>query len=51
MVEFADQAGGEAPKPPRPDTALLDEIRLLGDNEQLLALYNRQDELDDRIDS
>lgn len=51
MVELADQAGGEAPKPPRPDTALLDEIRLLGGNEQLLALYNRQDELGDRIDS
>ena len=31
--------------------ASFDEIRLLGGNEQLLALYNRQDELGDRIDS
>lgn len=51
MMELADQAGGEAPKPARPDTASLDEIRLLAGNEQLLVLYNRQDELGDRIDS
>jgi hypothetical protein len=51
MVELADQAGGEAPKPARPDTASLDEIRLTAGNEQLLALYNRRDELGSSIDA
>lgn len=45
MQELASFAGGEAPKPARPDTKPLDEIRLLAGNEQLLALYNRKDEL------
>lgn len=46
MQDLVDAAGGEAPKPARPDTASLEEIRLttIG-NEQLLALYNRRDEL------
>lgn len=51
MLELADQAGGEAPKPSRPDTASLDEIRLTAGNEQLLALYNRCDELGSSIDN
>jgi hypothetical protein len=51
MLELADQAGGEAPKPTRPDTTSLDEIRLTAGNEQLLALYNRRDELSSSIDS
>lgn len=45
MMELADKAGGESPKPARPDTAFLDEIRLTAGNEQLLALFNRHDEL------
>ena len=51
MVELANQAGGEAPKPARPDTTPLDEIRLTAGNEQLLALYNRREELGGNIDS
>jgi len=51
MLELADQAGGEAPKPARPDTTFLDEIRLTSGNEQLLALYNRREELALSIDS
>lgn len=51
MEELADRAGGEAPKPIRPDTKSLDEIRLTAGNEQLIALYNRRDELGDSIDS
>lgn len=50
-LELADQAGGEAPKPARPDTASLEEIRLMAGNEQLLALYNRRDELGSSIDN
>lgn len=45
MMELADRAGGEAPKPALPDTNFLNEIRLTTGNEQLLALYNRREEL------
>jgi hypothetical protein len=44
LMYLADRAGGEAPKPERPDTTELDEIRLTAGNEQLLALYNSRDE-------
>ena len=42
---LADKAGGEAPKPERPDTRFLDDIRLTTGNEQLLALYNCREQL------
>lgn len=45
MVTLAEQAGGEAPQPARPKTTFLDEIRLAAGNEQLLALYNRREDL------
>ena len=46
MTDLADRAGGEPPKPSRPDTSLLDEIRLTASgNEQLLALYDRREVL------
>jgi hypothetical protein len=51
MQGLADLAGGDAPKPTRPDTAFLEEIRLSVGNEQLHALYNRRDELGSSIDS
>ena len=51
VLELAEQAGGEAPKPARPDTASLEEIRLMAGNEQLLTLYNRRDELGSSIDT
>jgi hypothetical protein len=51
LLDLADRAGGEAPKPERPDTTELDEIRLTAGNEQLLALYNSRDELVQAIDS
>jgi len=50
MQELADRAGGKKPKPERPDTTLLDEIRLTGGNEQILALYNRREEIKQSID-
>ena len=49
--DLAEQAGGDAPKPARPDTASLEEIRLTAGNEQLIALYNRRDELGSSIDT
>jgi len=42
---LADQAGGEAPRPERPDTSLLDDIRRLSGNEQILAVFNKREEL------
>ncbi|MBI4904787.1 MAG: BREX system P-loop protein BrxC [Acidobacteria bacterium] len=44
-VELANRAGGAEPKPIRPDTSGLEEIRLSSGNEQLLAIYNRSEEL------
>jgi hypothetical protein len=46
---LADNAGGEAPRPVKPTTTSLEEIRLIAGNEQLLALYNQRDELSDAI--
>lgn len=50
LQSLADKACGEAPKPQPPDTATLEEIRLTAGNEQLLALYNRREELTQSID-
>ena len=47
--ELADKAGGEAPQPVRPDTTFFDDIRRKVGNEQLLALYNRREELTSSI--
>jgi len=46
---LADHAGGDAPKPNKPETASLDDIRLTSGNEQLLALYNQRNELSQSI--
>lgn len=43
--ELAESAGGEAPMPLRPNTQSLEEIRLAQGNEQLLAIYNKREEL------
>jgi len=50
LSELADNAGGEAPKPERPDTRFLDDIRLASGNEQLLVLHNRREELAECIE-
>ncbi len=49
MLALAEKAGGDAPKPKCPDTTLLDEIRLAVGNEQIMALYNSRDELQQNI--
>lgn len=51
MQELANRSGGEAPKPERPDTQFLENIRLTAGNEQLLALYNLRDDLPTIIDT
>ena len=50
MQTKADNAGGDAPKPDRPDTTLLNDIRLSSGNEQLLAIYNNRDKLSEAYD-
>lgn len=50
LMDIADRTGGEAPKPERPDTSSINEIRLTAGNEQLLSLYNRRDELTQLIE-
>jgi len=50
-TELAARAGGEAPKPERPSVSSLEDIRLTSGNEQLLAIYNRFDELKSDIES
>lgn len=51
MLALADRAGGEAPKPERPDTKALEEIRLTAGNEQLIAVFNRREEFAQAIDA
>ena len=51
IENLAKQAGGEAPKPPLPDIAFLEEIRLTAGNAQLLALHNRLEDLACCIDN
>ena len=50
MLEHAEQAGGEAPKPLKPDTSSLIDLRRTSGNEQLFALYERRDEFTDLLD-
>jgi hypothetical protein len=49
---LAERASGDAPKPERPDTQFLKDIRLTpSGNEQLLALNNQRDKLQECIKS
>ena len=49
--ELAQQAGGDAPRPERPDLSTLEDIRLAAGNEQLWAIYNNRDELKPAFDT
>jgi hypothetical protein len=51
LQSLANQAGGEPPLPVRPDTRLLDELRLKAGNEQLVLLDEHHDELAGLIDT
>ena len=44
-IDLAGRAGGLPPRPERPNTDSLEEIRMSAGNEQLMAIYNRRDEL------
>lgn len=45
LVSMAKDAGGDAPLPPRPSTALVDEISDLSGNELIMTLYKNREEL------
>jgi hypothetical protein len=45
MIEFAEAAGGEPPRPEKPDLATVKEIKALTGNEQLVKLYEQRDVL------
>lgn len=51
LNELVGRATGDSPKPERSDTTFSEEIRLASGNEQLLAIYNRGDELKAAIDT
>jgi len=50
LQEIAEKAGGDAPKPIKPNTSSLEELRLLTGNEQLLAIYNLQEKIGKEYD-
>jgi hypothetical protein len=41
LAALAESAGGDAPRPVRPDTQFIDELKSCAGNEQLLLLYNQ----------
>jgi hypothetical protein len=45
MSLLANSAGGDAPKPEKPDTSILEDIRLTAGNEQLVSIYNKREDL------
>jgi hypothetical protein len=45
LTALAYEAGGAPPQPPRPTTETIEELRILGGNELILAAFNRSDEL------
>ena len=50
MKELAGRAGGDAPKPEKPDTSILEDIRLTAGNEQLRSIHNKWEQLRELID-
>lgn len=51
MKRLAERAGGEEPKPVPPSTEFIQEICMATGNEQLLAIYNRREELNNSFDT
>lgn len=50
LEELAGRAGGEAPRPARPGTAFLEEVRRASGNEQLVRLYDMRETLSREIE-
>ncbi len=45
LVELAAAAGGDPPLPERPSTAAIEQLQSMSGNEQLVAVYQRREEL------
>lgn len=45
MLSLADSAGGEAPRPEMPDTAVIRDLQMLSGNAQLLQIHEQKDAL------
>ena len=50
LEQLAGRAGGPAPLPPAPDTAIIDDLKRLAGAEQLAEIHARKDELDQWIE-
>lgn len=50
MLELAENAGGVEPRPEKPDTSLINELKFQSGNEQLLAIYENRNELETIIE-
>ncbi len=51
LRDLAAHAGGDPPLPPRPDTAVLDELERLNGAEQLAAILDHREELGEAIET
>lgn len=49
VLELADAAGGDAPRPEKPDTTTVKEIKALTGNEQLVKLFDEREALTKNI--
>ena len=50
LRDMAGQAGGPAPLPPQPDTKLLDDVSRLAGAEQLGAIHEKREEIEQRLE-
>lgn len=50
MLELAEDAGGVEPRPEKPDTSLINELKFQSGNEQLLSIYENRNELETLIE-
>ena len=51
LSDLAATAGGESPRPNKPNTVFLEEIKSFSGNEKLIAIFNKLDDLTTAIDS
>jgi hypothetical protein len=50
LTDLVNTTGGDMPKPEKPNAAVINEIRMKSGNEQLLFIYERNEELSEDID-
>jgi hypothetical protein len=51
LFSLAEKAGGDMPKPKKPDTAFVNDLRLCTGNEQLQQIFDQADSISEYIDS